>query len=122
MAGGELTIISTRGKCTTAATASRFAKRVAGGWKQCDAVGERPDGIFAFSAALGENTTIYRLGMAVVTAGAAVADGDRVMSDASGRAITYAAGAGRYEAGWAEGAAAALGADLTVNHYPALVG
>lgn len=106
-------------KWVGAVVGNRFVKRVAGGHSQCSVVGERADGVSLFDGADGTFGTVHLFGVADITAGAAVADGDRVMTDASGQAITFAAGGGgRYYLGYADAPASGSGASLSVQLYP----
>lgn len=65
--------------------------------KQCDTQGERAFGVSLFSVSSGEITrgkgaSIFTEGRAIVEAGAALAVGVEVMTDASGRAVAATAG------------------------------
>lgn len=81
--------------------------------KQVGTSGNRPLGVAQRDHASGEKTGIFSGNCIVpVTAGAAVAAGAQVQSDASGRAITLAAGV---SAGIALNAAAALGDTIAVK-------
>lgn len=118
----ELFIHRLPGKCVGAITGQRFCKRVAGGFAQVAAIGDRCDAISLTDGVDGEEITFLMFGLHTVTAGGVLADGDEVMSDASGRAIVWAAGGGgRFRAGFADRAAAALGAAVTVQHRPMAV-
>lgn len=57
------------------------------------AAGDAGCGVLAFDAESGDLITVYVMGTAVVEAGAAIADGALVQTDATGLAITKAAGA-----------------------------
>lgn len=129
--GDELT-----GYCTAAVTGKRFVKiaanRQAGGPNlvggaitdsiaggnvsiaQCVA-GDKVLGVAVYDQALGNLVPIYRAPKVVpVTAGAAIAAGQEVQSDANGEAIPLAAGKA---AGLALDAAA-VGADAQIALYP----
>lgn len=71
-------------------------------------------------AALGERTDITKIGLTYATAGAAIARGSRLMSDALGRVIVAAAAAGTnvFTIGNAEEAATAAGDVIRVNVIP----
>jgi hypothetical protein len=76
------------------------------------AAGDKVTGVTTdVDAALGERADVIHLGEAKVVAGAAFSAGDKLMSDASGRAITAAAAGGTNvgTVGYARQAALALG-------------
>lgn len=73
-------------------------------------------GVSRFAAATGERLSVDVLGTAVVEAGAAVAVGASIKSDASGRAITWASSGAKV--GIALDAAAAAGQMIEVLLIP----
>jgi hypothetical protein len=112
----------------TNVTNKRFVKEAVGGVvNRCDTQGERVDGVCAEPSipvnaasqaiAAGEEASIAKGGDVIVEAGAAVADGARVMTDNVGRAITFAAGGGALAVGRVVNgsSAAAAGQDLTIE-------
>jgi len=58
---------------------------------QCSSIGERACGVAAYDAATTEDVAAYT-GIVRVVAGGTVAIGADVMTDADGKAVTYAAG------------------------------
>lgn len=81
--------------------------------------GENAYGVARYSAATGEKTMVDTLGSAVCEAGAAVACGDTVKADASGRAITWVTSGARL--GIALEAAGAAGQFIEVMLIPQAV-
>lgn len=79
------------------------------------AAGEKSRGICQVSTDAGDMAGIGVIGEFIVTAGGAVAIGDQVESDASGRAITQSAGEVN---GRALTAAAAAGDEIVIVHDP----
>lgn len=115
----------------TNVTNKRFVKEAAGGIvDRCTVQGERVDGVcvmtdFPLNAAsqavaAGEEAGVAPMnsgGVAIVEAGAAVADAARVMTDNVGRAITFAAGGGAIAVGRVVNgsSAAAAGDELSIE-------
>jgi TPP-dependent indolepyruvate ferredoxin oxidoreductase alpha subunit len=89
-------------KATTAIVKNRYV-RATGAQA---AAGEQVLGVADLDAAIGAQTSVKTHGIILVEAGAAVAAEARVQSDASGRAITLAAGK---DGGFALDAATAAG-------------
>ncbi len=113
----------------TNVTNKRFVVEVAGGIVNRAGAGVATDGVIAMvstgttgtTIAAGDEAPVSQPGSTtIVEAGAAVADRARVMSDASGRAITFAAGGGAVAVGEVVNgsSAAAAGDDLSVKLYP----
>lgn len=86
-----------------------IVKLAAGGIAVAAAATDNPIGVLRRNANLNEVCDVRIVGIAEVKAGAAVAKGAEVMSDAAGKAITYAAGANNMVVGIALKAAAADG-------------
>ncbi len=98
-------------KATAALTANRFTT-FAGA---VPATTANALGVTRQTAAIGDAVTVDFLGSAIVEAGAAIAAGATVNSDATGRAITWASGA---KLGLALQAASAAGAFIEVLLIP----
>lgn len=88
------------------ATAFAAAYRFVGFDGKPAAAGAKALGTNPVTADVGEQMPVDALGIVLVEAGAAIAQGAEVQSDANGRAITLAAGKSN---GWALDAAAAAG-------------
>jgi hypothetical protein len=98
--GNPSQIIS--GTAGTNVTAARFAFRNAAltdTWDRATAATDPVRGVFRYTAAAGNECSVQTSGVVVVEAGAAVLANVRVMSDAAGRAITFAAGGGNLAIG-----------------------
>jgi hypothetical protein len=111
IAGGAVpayTFVKPGGTAGTAVQATAATDKVIGVSTDVDSV-------------LGERMDVIHLGPAKVIAGAAFADGDLLMSDASGRAILAAAAAGSNVriCAQAREAATAAGDIVEVNIFPA---
>lgn len=78
--------------------------------------GERVDGVSQHDAAAGSNFSVVVAGTFPVVTGAAVTDGDQVMSDASGRAVLYVDG--NRLAGIARSTTTALGQVASISLLP----
>jgi hypothetical protein len=115
----------------TNVTNMRFVKEAAGGIvNRCDTQGERADGVCydpsipsnatTQTLTAGEEAGVAKTGDIIVEAGAAVADGARVMTDNVGRAITFAAGGGAICLGRVVNgsSAAAAGDPLSIEFAP----
>ena len=107
-------------------TAFRFVTEAAGGIVDrggAGAVGELCKGVATKTAAAGNAVGVVKEGTMIVEAGAVVADLAQVMTDAVGRAITYAAQGGttRYILGYVTNgsSAGAAGDFLSVHLYDA---
>lgn len=101
-------------------TIYRYGKyeSVEGEIDQADTIGELPDGVVQETVLSGAEVglAIFDGGVAKVEAGAAVALDAEVMTDASGRAITFAAATGtRYIIGKALQAAGAAGEIIAIK-------
>lgn len=117
-------------------TAFRFFKDAAAGTvDRCTVAGERPDGVIAglpgsatqFTQTAGDEIGVWEDGDVEVESGAAVVDNAEVMTDATGRAITYAAagtGLTNYKAGKVINGTSAAGAGerLAVKLYKPPIG
>ena len=79
----------------------------------CDTAGERAIGVIGQNWDDGEFISIQRSGVATIRAGAAVASGAQLVTDASGRAIT-ATGAYGWQLGYALTAATAAGDEISM--------
>ena len=82
-------------KATATVNANRFCKldtAAVNSTLQCAAGTDLALGVSLKSAAVGESVELQHIGKAKVTAGAAIAAGAQVASDASGRAVTVATG------------------------------
>lgn len=113
----------------TNVTNARFVAEAAGGIvNRTSVIGQRADGVVAMvstgaigtTIAAGDEVPVATAGDVIMEAGAAVADGAEVMSDASGRAITFAVAANQYAAGKVVNgsSASAAGQQLSVKLYP----
>lgn len=87
--------------------------------KQVDAIGAWSLGVAKMDADAGRLVgVIASPGIVLpVTAGAALAAGDEVMADATGRVIPFVAGAGRFPVGRAMTACAAADTDAEIKLY-----
>lgn len=94
----------------------RFAKRVAGGFALCGA-GQQAAGTIQEGKNVGQHTSIATGNQLKVVAGAAVAAGVKIASDAQGRAV-LAAGAGTEVLGKSINATAAVGELLEIDFRP----
>jgi Uncharacterized conserved protein (DUF2190) len=104
----ENVLMATGVKATTAITKSRYVRATGA---QAGA-GDKVLGVADLDAAVGQQATVKTHGILLVEAGAAVAVEARVQSDASGRAITLAAGS---DAGLALDAATAAGQFIRIK-------
>jgi len=95
-------------KATTALTKGRYARSTGA---QAGA-GEQVLGVVDLDAAIGQQASIKTHGILLVESGAAVAAEARLQSDATGRAITLAAGK---DAGYALDAATAAGQPIRIK-------
>lgn len=102
---------------------NRLCRRVEGGWRQCNTIGERVDGISMTGGPSGTEDVVFSVGgIQQVTSGAALDDAAEVVTDASGRAIPLPLEAGTYYvAGLCEGAVSAINLVTTVRHNGAAV-
>lgn len=100
------TSISTATLTLVAIAAATTANRFVGLTGAVPAAGARVLGVPNADYALGDDAGVDVLGVLVVESGAAITAGADVQTDASGRAITLAAGA---KAGWALDGATAAG-------------
>lgn len=91
----------------SAITPRRFVAKAVGGYQQNTAAGGRVDGVARYGAASGAEFGLYRGGIQLVEAGAAVADGDLIMSDNQGRAVTLTST--NFRAGVSQGVTTAAG-------------
>jgi hypothetical protein len=112
----------------TNVTNKRFVKAAAGGIvDRTTAATDRVTGVVAMRSTgftgttipAGEPAPVCEGGTVLVEAGAAVADLAEVMSDASGRAITFAAGGGALAVGVVTNGTSSAGAgtDLSIRLY-----
>lgn len=87
--------------------------------KQVDAIGQWAVGVAKTDQVINKLVgVIASPGIVVpITAGAAIAAGDEVMADATGRVITFVAGAGRFPVGRAMTAAGAADTDAEIKLY-----
>jgi|ERR1700674_3755130 hypothetical protein len=82
--------------------------------------GVYPDAVAIFDAAIGDEVTAQRGGIVnKAEAGAAIADGARVMCDNLGRFVTYVPGSGVYAAGKARTPAVNVGDFFELIHNEA---
>jgi hypothetical protein len=114
---GKLLGENTSYEADGAVTQFRGGQITATGVKQCDASGQRCDGVIAWDAADGEQVTLMTGGVQTAISGAAVAAAAEVMVDDDGKFITHVAGAGNEVAGIAE--TPTTGADQTfkLSHF-----
>jgi hypothetical protein len=104
----EQVLMNVSVKATTAITKSRYVRATG-----AQAVaGEQVLGVADMDAAIGQQASVKTHGIILVESGAAVAAEARVQSDATGRAITLAAGK---DAGFALDAATAAGQPIRIK-------
>jgi len=96
-----------------AITGGRYVQRIANGYRQCTTAGERVDGVAMESVADGAKGGFQKSGFAEVLSGAALTDGQLVMTDATGKATPFVVATGNYAAGYCDQAVAAT--DLTTT-------
>jgi hypothetical protein len=114
MGSGETKLDTVTGQCAADIGGALLCKRVAAGWQVVSAAGGQVDGISAYDGSNGDALAFYQSGIHPVICGAAVAQGDPLMSDAAGHAITFAAGSGHFHCGIAENATTASGQIVNV--------
>lgn len=86
--GGERMDEAYTERAASTITANRFVVHGSGGLAVVGTAGVRADGVAEYGVAAGEAVTVFRGGEHLLESGGAVADGDKVSSDSSGRAIT----------------------------------
>jgi hypothetical protein len=124
---GEVDLLSVAetsdGDLSAVANKNKFVKLTATGIVLCSVLNERIYGVLTNKPATGKSAQIQIAGVAKVQAGAAVAKGDLVKTDATGRAITQTAeavGVQVYTFGMALEAAGAAGDLIAVAIRPAI--
>jgi hypothetical protein len=117
---GELRDDLETGTFIGAVAGKKAVCRIAGGWRQCNAQGERVDGIAVHDGIDGQtDVSIYSEGcICPALSGAALTDSQPVMTDAAGAFIPYVAGAGVSKAGLCELAVSGTGMSTLIRFWP----
>lgn len=118
MSSGILYTINDTNLCVGAITGGRYCQRIANGYRQCTTIGERVDGISLQSFNDGDKGEFQLGGFGEVLSGAALTDGQLVMTDAAGKAIPFVVATGNYAAGYCDQAVAATDLTTTVRVRP----
>lgn len=119
MSSGVLYTINDTNIAVGAIIGGRYCQRIAGGYRQCTTAGERADGVSLQSYTDGQRDAVFQLGgFAEVLSGAALTDGQSVMTDAAGKAVPFVVATGNHRAGYCDQAVAATDLTTTVRHQP----
>lgn len=115
---GIIYTINDSGVAVAAINGGRFCARVTNGYQQTG-LGNRVYGVsLQDQLIVGNKVGIQLGGFAEVLSGAALTDGQLVMSDASGQAVPFVVTTGNYSAGYCDQAVAASGQTTIIRLTP----